>query len=337
MGGLPRGVRHGERDAVRHVVRPRPLLGPEALRPTAGSSPRTRRAPRCGPSSRTTSTGSWPIAVSPDSMTASVPSNTALATSLTSARVGAGASIIVSSICVAVMTGVPTLTQWRMICFCRCGTSSSGQSMPRSPRATITRVGDLGDRRQLAERRGGLDLGDDAAPGRRRPRAARPRRRRGARTTAPRTRRPAAVTASASSRSCAVGANICSRSHDRCTPGPALHAAAALDLGRDRRRRRARRRAARCRRRRGRCGRRDRRRGATSGSRPRSPPPCSARCPGTSGRRCPARGRRRRPGTRRRGSSVPGGRRARRSAGRRRRRPRGRWRAARGARRSGRG
>ncbi len=86
----------------------------------------------------TTSTASWPIAVSPESITASVPSNTALATSLTSARVGAGAAIIDSSICVAVMTGVPTLTQWRMMCFCRCGTSSSGQSMPRSPRATIT-------------------------------------------------------------------------------------------------------------------------------------------------------------------------------------------------------
>ena len=38
-----------------------------------------------------------------------MPSNTALATSLTSARVGAGASIIDSSICVAVMTGTPDL------------------------------------------------------------------------------------------------------------------------------------------------------------------------------------------------------------------------------------
>ena len=59
----------------------------------------------------TTSTGSAPIAVSADSITASVPSNTALATSLTSARVGAGATIIDSSICVAVITGVPTATQ----------------------------------------------------------------------------------------------------------------------------------------------------------------------------------------------------------------------------------
>ena len=58
---------------------------------------------------RTTPIGSRPIAVSPDSITASVPSNTALAMSLTSARVGDGAVIIDSSICVAVITGVPDL------------------------------------------------------------------------------------------------------------------------------------------------------------------------------------------------------------------------------------
>ena len=45
---------------------------------------------------------------------------------------------MLSSICVAVITGTPTSTQWRMIRFCRCGTSSSGHSIPRSPRATIT-------------------------------------------------------------------------------------------------------------------------------------------------------------------------------------------------------
>jgi len=53
----------------------------------------------------TASSGYLPLAVSPDSMTASVPSNTALATSLASARVGRGFSVIDSSICVAVMTG----------------------------------------------------------------------------------------------------------------------------------------------------------------------------------------------------------------------------------------
>ena len=50
------------------------------------------------------STGNLPAAVSADSMTASVPSSTALATSNTSARVGNGDSIIDSIICVAVMT-----------------------------------------------------------------------------------------------------------------------------------------------------------------------------------------------------------------------------------------
>ena len=45
------------------------------------------------------------MAVSPDSITALEPSNTALATSDASARVGVGAWIIESSIWVAVMAG----------------------------------------------------------------------------------------------------------------------------------------------------------------------------------------------------------------------------------------
>ena len=91
-----------------------------------------------------------------------MPSNTALATSLTSARVGDGDWIIDSSIWVAVMTGRPISTQWRTIRFWRCGTSSSGQSIPRSPRATISASDAVGDRGQLGERGAGLDLGDDA-------------------------------------------------------------------------------------------------------------------------------------------------------------------------------
>ena len=87
----------------------------------------------------TTATGSSPMAVSPDSITALVPSNTALATSDTSARVGVGAVIIDSSIWVAVITGFPWATPVRMISFWMCGTSSSGSRTPRSPRATITR------------------------------------------------------------------------------------------------------------------------------------------------------------------------------------------------------
>lgn len=55
----------------------------------------------------TASTGKAPAAVSPLSMTQSVPSSTALATSVASARVGLGFLIIDSNICVAVMTGLP--------------------------------------------------------------------------------------------------------------------------------------------------------------------------------------------------------------------------------------
>ena len=51
----------------------------------------------------TASRGCFPTAVSADSITASVPSRTALATSVTSARVGRPASIIDSSISVAVI------------------------------------------------------------------------------------------------------------------------------------------------------------------------------------------------------------------------------------------
>ncbi len=54
----------------------------------------------------TDSTGYLPAAVSPESMTQSVPSRTALATSVTSARVGRGLRIMESSIWVAVMTGL---------------------------------------------------------------------------------------------------------------------------------------------------------------------------------------------------------------------------------------
>ncbi len=54
----------------------------------------------------TASTGYLPAAVSPESMTQLVPSSTALATSVTSARVGRGLRIMESSICVAVMAGL---------------------------------------------------------------------------------------------------------------------------------------------------------------------------------------------------------------------------------------
>ena len=57
----------------------------------------------------TASTGYSPTAVSPESISADVPSRIAFATSLASARVGSAWWIIDSSICVAVITGFPTL------------------------------------------------------------------------------------------------------------------------------------------------------------------------------------------------------------------------------------
>ena len=83
------------------------------------------------------SMGYLPEAVSPESMTQEVPSNTALATSDTSARVGRGLRIMESSIWVAVMTGRPARVPALIIFFWRMGTSWAGISTPRSPRATM--------------------------------------------------------------------------------------------------------------------------------------------------------------------------------------------------------
>ena len=85
----------------------------------------------------TATMGCSPTLVSPDSITASAPSSTALATSLASARVGAGELIIDSSIWVATMTGFALRRALSMMSFWWIGTSSSGHSTPRSPRATM--------------------------------------------------------------------------------------------------------------------------------------------------------------------------------------------------------
>ena len=66
----------------------------------------------------TASSGNLPIADSPESMTQSVPSSIALATSVASARVGRRLETIDSSICVAVMTGFPARFALAMSCFC---------------------------------------------------------------------------------------------------------------------------------------------------------------------------------------------------------------------------
>ena len=78
-----------------------------------------------------------PAAVSALSITASVPSSTALATSLTSARVGTGLTIIDSIICVAVMTTLSISRAMRIMRFCSAGTAALPTSMARSPRATM--------------------------------------------------------------------------------------------------------------------------------------------------------------------------------------------------------
>ena len=81
--------------------------------------------------------GSRPMALSPESMRALEPSNTALAMSEASARVGDGLVIIDSSIWVAVIAGRPRVMHRSRIRFCRWGSSSIGISAPRSPRATM--------------------------------------------------------------------------------------------------------------------------------------------------------------------------------------------------------
>jgi hypothetical protein len=85
----------------------------------------------------TVSTGYWPEADSAESITASVPSSTALATSETSARVGTGLEIIDSIIWVAVIVSLFISRAWRIMRFCSAGTAASPTSTARSPRATM--------------------------------------------------------------------------------------------------------------------------------------------------------------------------------------------------------
>ena len=77
------------------------------------------------------------MAVSPESITASVPSYTALATSVTSALVGLGLRIMESSIWVAVITILQASLHLRIIFFWMWGTFSAGISTPMSPLATM--------------------------------------------------------------------------------------------------------------------------------------------------------------------------------------------------------
>mmetsp|Transcript_4814 Transcript_4814/g.14376 ORF Transcript_4814/g.14376 Transcript_4814/m.14376 type:complete len:224 (-) Transcript_4814:508-1179(-) len=85
----------------------------------------------------TARTGKLPAAVSPESMTQSVPSITALATSVASALVGLGFFTMDSSICVAVTTGLPILLHFCIMSFWATQICSVGISIPRSPLATM--------------------------------------------------------------------------------------------------------------------------------------------------------------------------------------------------------
>lgn len=70
---------------------------------------------------RETARAGWaPLAVSPESMHASAPSQTALAMSEISARVGCGESIMLSIICVAQMTKRPAICMRRQRCMSLC-------------------------------------------------------------------------------------------------------------------------------------------------------------------------------------------------------------------------
>ena len=114
---------------------------------------------------RTVSVGNAPTAVSSDSISASVPSITAFATSFTSARVGNGERVIDSSICVAVITGFPDMLQKRMISFWMSGTATRRDLNAEVAARDHHRVGRGDDAGEVVERDGGLDLGDQVRSG----------------------------------------------------------------------------------------------------------------------------------------------------------------------------
>mmetsp|Transcript_27380 Transcript_27380/g.88435 ORF Transcript_27380/g.88435 Transcript_27380/m.88435 type:complete len:401 (+) Transcript_27380:185-1387(+) len=113
----------------------RGLGAPKASSRSASTMESASRAMDC--MALTAARGYLPAAVSPESMTASVPSMTAWPTSVTSARVGRGFFCMESSIWVATMTGFPASLQARTMSFWCLKTCSKGISTPRSPRAIM--------------------------------------------------------------------------------------------------------------------------------------------------------------------------------------------------------
>ena len=142
FGGLHRRVRDGPRDPVVVDRGGRALRASmRVLRPASAASATSPSCARCR-------SGSAPTAVSSESMSASVPSSTALATSFTSARVGSGERVIDSSICVAVITGLPAMLQNRMISFWISGTRRAGNLDAEVAAGDHHRVGRADDARQ---------------------------------------------------------------------------------------------------------------------------------------------------------------------------------------------
>ena len=84
---------------------------------------------------RITSTGYFPTAVSPVTITEDAPSRTALKISLTSARVGTGFCSMELSICVTTINDFSAAIQQAAIFFCAAGSFQRGMAFPRSPRA----------------------------------------------------------------------------------------------------------------------------------------------------------------------------------------------------------
>ena len=101
------------------------------------------------------------MADSPESMTQSVPSRIAFATSVDSARVGRRLPVIDSSICVAVMTGLPSRLAWRMRSFLNHGDLLDGYFHPEIPPGHHHAVGDIKDLFDAIKRAGALDFGDN--------------------------------------------------------------------------------------------------------------------------------------------------------------------------------
>ena len=112
----------------------------------------------------TASTGYWPMAVSPESITASVPSSTALKTSLASARVGRLEVSMLLSICVAVITGTRAWWQAAMICFWIAGTRGHVHLDAQVAARDHHGVGLGDDRVEVGHGLRLLDLGDDPRP-----------------------------------------------------------------------------------------------------------------------------------------------------------------------------